>query len=285
MKLLENNKRKIINQYINGQSVFSLAKTYKVSTWSIKNFLDKNHIKTRTIADLKIKFNEAFFFEETPETYYFWGFMLGDGCLINHKQGHRYITISLKKEDECILQQFCRWLSIDKKHIKYGATYCRLEIYGNFFKDNDFSKYGLIPRKTYNPSKLDIPEKYVKPFILGLIDADGSISFNKKRKAKYVSDNVKKRKKRKQLLNMHIEGHSLQLVGHPLNMHWVIKQLQKIGFDGNINSQLVKGKWKRIRIQKKDDILKLANLLELKEYYHMCLSRKWSSLYKQIIAQ
>jgi hypothetical protein len=262
MKLLENNKIKIINQYMDGQSIASLAREYNVNQWSIKNLFIKNNIKIRTLADLKIKFNENFFFDEKEETYYFWGFMLGDGCLITHKQGHKYITISIKNIDECILLNFCKWLKIDSSHIKHGVNnyktqYSRLELYGNFFKQ-DFSKYGLVSNKTYNPVIPQLEGELVKPFLLGLIDADGSVFWNKKE-------------------------HSVQLVGHPLVMDWVINQLRKLGFDGNINEQLVKNKWKRIRIQRKEDILQVVKYLNLKQYYHICLPRKWYSLYEFII--
>lgn len=274
MKLLEINKIKIISDYEGGQSVASLAREYDVNPWSIKNLLIKNDVKTRTPADLKIKFDEDFFFANTPETYYFWGFMLGDGCLIQHKQGHRYITITLKENDECVLQQFCEWLSMDKIHIKHGVSnsktqWSRLEVYGTFFKQ-DFSKFGLVPNKTYEPVLPQLESKLVKPFILGLIDADGSVAWHKS-----MTNNKFPHRKQQ-------HEYSLQLVGHPIIMDWVKQQLRIIGYTGNINEQIVKNKWKRIRIQKKKDIIDLANCLNLKEYHQLCLPRKWHALYQNI---
>ena len=267
MKLMEDNKTKIILEYNNGLSIAKLAKIYDVSQWSIKNLLDKNNIKTRTLEDLKIKFNESFFFAESPETYYFWGFMLGDGCLITHKQGHKYITISLKNTDKCILLQFCNWLNIDPIHIKTGINNCktnyvRLEIYGKFFQEHDFSKYGLVSNKTNNPSKLDIPKEYVKPFLIGFIDADGSIAFNtEKKNGKYIS-----------------KEYNFSIVGHPYNIDWFISQINQMDFTGNINYQIIKNKWKRARIQKKKDIIDLSKILEIEKYYPICLKRKWINL-------
>jgi len=275
MKLMDENKSQIISQYNSGISMAKLAKMYGVNSWSIKNLLIKNNIKIRNFNDTKIKFDESFFFADTPETYYFWGFMLGDGCLISHKQGHKYITITLKENDESILQKFCEWLSIDPVHIKHGVNnfktkWSRLEVYGNFFKENDFSKFGLVSKKTYNPSKLEIPKEFIRPFLLGLIDADGSIAWNK------PLTNNKFPNRKQQFEN------SIQLVGHPYNMDWVIDKFREIGFTGNINHQMVKGKWKRIRIQRKSDIVDLTNCLRLKEHYHLCLIRKWQSLYQDI---
>jgi hypothetical protein len=266
MKLSENQKNIIITDYIAGKSTLALSKNYGVSQWSIKKILDKNDIKTRTLADLKIKFDENFFFANTPETYYFWGFMLGDGSLIQHKQGHRYISISIEKCDEAILHNFCRWLSIDIAHIKHGTNNCgteysRLEVYGTFFKQ-DFSKFGLVPNKTYYPSKLEIPKEYIQPFLLGLIDADGNVAFDTNRKnGKYIS-----------------KEYNLSVVGHSYNMNWCIDQIRSLGFNGNINEK-TEDTWKRIRVQRKEDIIDLSKLLEVKKYYPICLERKWNTLY------
>ena len=200
--------------------------------------------------------------------------MLGDGCLIQHKQGHRYITITVKEDDESILRQFCEWLHLDPTHIKhgtnnYGTKYSRLDAYGNFFK-NDFSQFGLVPKKTYNPVIPNIPDGYFRPFLLGLIDADGSVAWRKATTNNKFPD-------RKQQYEQYI-----QLVGHPLIMDWTKQQLNDIEYSCNINEQIVKGKWKRIRIQRKEDILQLASCLQLDQYYHLCLSRKWESLHEAI---
>jgi len=215
--------------------------------------------------------NINFFSEEKPETYYFWGFILGDGSLITHKQGHRYLSISLKETDRSVLERFCQWLNLSQQKIKrgtnnYQTNYVRLEVYGNLFKQ-DFTKYGLVSNKTYQPIVPQLDGELVKPFILGLIDADGSVAWKKP-----LTNNKHPHRK------VQYE-HSIQLVGHPLIMDWVIGQLRLLGFRGQINHQLVKNKWKRIRIQRKLDIIELAQILNLTKYYHLCLERKWKDLY------
>lgn len=280
MKILEDNKNILISDYIAGKTASKLAKEYNVSSWSITNFLKENNIKIRSIQDLKIKFDENFFFRECHKTYYFWGFILGDGCLITHKQGHKYITISLKDTDKCILLNFCKYIKINKSHIKtYSSNklhpdfkYVRLEFYGNFFK-SDFSKFGIVSNKTYNPVIPNISTEFIKSFLLGLIDADGSVAWKKPR-----TNNIYPNRKTS-------FEHSISLVGHPLIMNWVINQFRLLGFNGNINTQMVKGKWKRIRIQRKNDVFNLAKILELEKYYNLCLKRKWENLYKEIKSQ
>ena len=60
-------------------------------------------------------------------------------------------------------------------------------------------------------------------------------------------------------------------------MDWVIESIKKLGFTGNINSQIINGKWKRLRIQRKQDIINLITILEINNYYPLCLERKWKN--------
>lgn len=212
----------------------------------------------------KTKFSEKFFSRRNAKTYYFYGFMLGDGSLIYHKQGHKYLTLTLDVRDENILHKFCEWTEKSTTNIKKyrnGKT-VRLDYYGTKLFSKNYSKFGLVPNKTNNPTLPQIEEKFLRPFLIGLIDADGSISFDTPRKN---LDRISKE-------------YNFNIVGHPLIMNWFVDQIQKLGFTGKINSQIIKGKWKRIRIQRKNDILQLAKILRLNKYYHLCLERKWKNL-------
>ncbi len=209
-------------------------------------------------------FDKNFFFNEDDLTYYFYGFMLGDGCLITHKQGHKYITITLNAKDQCILHNICKWTKRDLSSIKYykNNTLCRLEYYGNFFKENNFSKYGLVSNKTYNPIIPNISQKYLAPFLIGLIDADGSISFNTERKN----------------LGRISKEYNFNIVGNIIIMDWFVDKIHELGFTGHINSQLIKKDFKRIRIQRKNDILQLSKILSINNYRNIYLKRKWENL-------
>ena len=45
---------------------------------------------------------------------------------------------------------------------------------------NDLAKYNIIPKKTYSVTNLPntIPQQYIKDFLRGMVDGDGSISFD-----------------------------------------------------------------------------------------------------------
>jgi len=261
MQLLENNKNKILNDYNSGVTLTKLSVEYNVSRWSIKQFLIKNKIKVRDPSSFRIKYNENFFTKKSDNLYYFWGFVLGDGSLISNRN-NKIITISLNIKDVCILQNFCDWLNIDYSNIKYyqNNTVCRLNIYSKRIDKNLF-KYGIVPNKTYNPVKPIIPKKYIKPFLLGLLDADGHINFT---------------------LNKHYD---IDIVGNNLIMNWYEQQIKNLGFKGSIKYFFPKNKWKRIRVRRKQDVIDLAKILNINKYYSILLERKWKNIYNYIKSQ
>lgn len=266
MQHLVNNKAEIILNYKNGTSMQQLAKDFNVSTWSIKKFLIDNNIKTRTLNDLRVKYNEAFFQTPSPELYYFWGFNLGDGSLTK-REGDKYLTITLDKKDLSILQTFCKWLQISEDNIKYyrNNELVRLNIYSDYMKQ-DLSHLGIVPNKTYNPSIPQVPEKYIKPFLIGFIDADGSIAFGKKYKGdKFIRNE-----------------NTLHIVNNHEIINWFVEQLKLIGFNGNINFQIKNEHTKRARIQRKEDVINLFKLLEPNNYQDFILKRKWDKVISQL---
>ena len=261
MQVLENNKNKIITDYNNGSNTEELSKEYNVSRWSIKNILLKNNIKIRSNVDMRIIYNENFFIKESDELYYFWGFVLGDGSLVSNGK-RKWITISLNIKDVEILQRFCKWLNLSENNIKYyrNNTVCRLNIYSKYFY-KDLSQFGIVHRKTYNPVIPQIPNEYIKPFLLGLIDADGHISFNRGK------------------------PQEIDVVGHPIIMDWYEKQIRNIGYTGHIGYFYPKNIWKRIRVRRKADVINLIKVLDIKNYYHILLKRKWSNIQNYLLGK
>ena len=282
LKYLEQFSKELIKDYNDGVAAKKLGKRYDVDGKTIALFLDQHNIKRRKFDPSLFEYDEKFFIKDTPEKYYFFGFMLGDGCLSTNGT-NKYFTITLNKDDKCILLQFCKWLNFKKKNIKTYTnklgTYVRLNLAGNFIHDGDFSKYGLVKNKTYDAVIPDIPKKYIAPFLLGLIDADGTVAWKKKEK------NICARKGWQY-------NHYIYLCGNKLLMDWAIDQLRSMGFKGNINAKLKAGASKEkskkdfifecFRIQRKQDILDLANLLNIKKFFPILLKRKWKSLYTEI---
>jgi hypothetical protein len=219
--------------------------------------LRKNSIEMRPYGK-RMKYNENFFTNDSDELYYFWGFILGDGHLyVKHKRN--ILSITIQQSDVSILENFCKWLKIANSNIKHykqpnGRTYDRFCIYSNYL-NNDLSKYGIVLRKTYNPTLPDIPTQYIKPFILGLLDADGHMNFPPNKTGK--------------------NNFGIELVGHPLIMDWYMSKLTAIGYSGYATYQYPKNVWKRVRIRRKENVLELIKLLEVDKYFPLLLDRKW----------
>lgn len=250
------NAKDIIEKYISEKlSLKEIGDFYKVNRSVIKKILLKNNIVLRKFTNKTQKnINLDFFNTESDELYYFWGFILGDGSLMGSG-----LTISLNHNDNSILKMFCKWLNIQDDNIKYyksstrkDGDICKLIIY---YKNNNFIKYGICERKTYNPIIPDIPEKYIRPFLLGLLDADGHITFSKK------------------------ENYNICIVGNLTLMDWYETQIRLLGFKGDIKHQTSKNNnWKRIRVRRKQDVIDLAKILEIKKYEKIVLNRKWKNI-------
>jgi len=117
------------------------------------------------------------FYEETPKKYYWLGFIYADGGVTN-KYGLR---VGLSIKDINHLKKLQKFVGINRK----GKFY-KLSIYKNKYTSCNLSfgnkklvkyleKYSIIPRKTFNVFPKNIPEKFMKYWILGYFDGDGSI--------------------------------------------------------------------------------------------------------------
>lgn len=165
-------------------SLRQIAKQFDTSHGVIKKHLIKNGY---SYAERKYSLNEDYFNKlDDPQKLYFLGWIYSDGCVFNYEsKGHRGLAFKLQKKDSYILEYFKRLLQAEHP-IRYkkttsgyliGSEYAQITI-GSSKIYNDLLKYGLMPRKTF---LLNYPHHIVtdhRPFILGIFDGDGGISFN-----------------------------------------------------------------------------------------------------------
>lgn len=169
-------------------SLRQIAKQYNTSHGVIKKHLTKHGY---SYAKRKYSLNEDYFNElNDPQKLYFLGWIYSDGCVFNHPdKRHKGLSFKLQKKDSYILEYFKKLLQAEHP-IKYerttsgyciGSEYAQITI-GSSKIYNVLLKYGLMPRKTF---LLKYPHHIVtdhRPFILGVFDGDGGISFNPVRK-------------------------------------------------------------------------------------------------------
>lgn len=257
---------KIIQLYSDIGIVAKVSRETGLHHTAITRILKENNIpitrKHHTI-------NKQFLLTDSPAKYYFFGFALGDGNLYLRKNQATF-TITLKGEDYPTLEKFCNYLQYPITRIRNGVAkhqngespIVSLGITNQLWK-TDFSQLGLVPQKSHNPSALSVPNQFIKPFLLGFIDADGTIQYKNKQQRKSGINTFSR----------------FSLVGHPYNIDWVRNNLISLGFDQPIGEYVEKSGWKRIYLSSAKNLMKLGKCLEIETYYSLCLERKWYDLY------
>lgn len=141
---------------------------------------EKNNAICKSCASKKRakRFNNlSVLLEETPETYYWIGFLLADGHFDNGKR----IVVGLAEHDRDHLEKFAKYIgykgtiSLVKKG-PYSAV--RLSAMDTEVVGKLCEKFDIKSNKTYNPpeSLSWIPEDLFLCLMAGLIDGDGNIS-------------------------------------------------------------------------------------------------------------
>lgn len=128
----------------------------------------------------RLAVNENYFKKWSPDMAYILGFILADGCIV--KGTYEGYSDSLKfgvnKRDVDVLEKIKRALDSKHKISEHGDSvhFC---ITNQRIVD-DLKKLKIKYRKSLKENIPYVPHKYTKDFIRGIIDGDGSISFDKR---------------------------------------------------------------------------------------------------------
>lgn len=170
---------RMIKDLINeGKSIYFISKQFNVTHKVISRVLKENNISIKD-GRKKHYFNENYFEKiDTAEKAYWLGFILADGY---NNENRGVIAIDLNSIDEHHLEKFVDAIEGDynmikhKKHSITGNIMSSLTINSRKMS-NDLVKLNIRQRKSCNehiPSNL--PKKYIRDFIRGIIDGDGHI--------------------------------------------------------------------------------------------------------------
>lgn len=154
----------------------------------ISKLLKSRNIPLRKAGNYNQKYSikHDSFSNYTPESVYWAGFIAGDGCVYSHGLADRnvnnYLNVSLEIKDRPHLERLQDFLEYDgviydKKNNKASS----LTVNSIQICEDLLDKYNISNNKTYDyiPPEY-IPKHLVKYFILGLIDADGSVLRHKR---------------------------------------------------------------------------------------------------------
>lgn len=125
------------------------------------------------------KANSDFFKTWSKDMAYILGFIVTDGCLVEHKNGYNALNITNKNKG--ILEIMLKAMNSNHKvsvkprggnsDRKYFQIQIRdRSIYG------DLLKLGLMPRKSKKIRMPEVPTEFLGDFIRGCFDGDGSIN-------------------------------------------------------------------------------------------------------------
>lgn len=132
--------------------------------------------------------NENYFKTVSPEMFYILGFISADGSVSwDTIKGYYSLTITAAKKDGDHLEKIRSLLKSSKPLLYSETTESYRLIINNKQICRDLMKFGIIPRKSLVMKFPDLPDKYLKDFIRGYIDGDGSLQYFKRPRSPYFS--------------------------------------------------------------------------------------------------
>lgn len=177
-----------------GETLTFISQIYHCRTEAIKAVLTKYQIKIKTKGQSKNRLLKEDYFKiiDCEEKAYWLGMLFSDGSVVLDSTGKRHpqISLQLKISDKELIEKFrqelCAGGKITYDKRKGKETACLR--FRNKTMAEDLSKYGIIPQKTYLTKHLpDISKEFLKDFLRGLLDGDGSI-YQETKSQKYRVD-------------------------------------------------------------------------------------------------
>ena len=126
--------------------------------------------------------------DETPESYYWIGFLLADG---NFRDGRINFTLSIRDKEQLI--KFAKFINYQGK-IRETSIYATISSMHKEIVNKLCETFDIKENKTYNPpfTILNHNEKLLKYLFIGFIDGDGNIERQYKRKDCFIRIKVHK---------------------------------------------------------------------------------------------
>jgi len=128
----------------------------------------------REIRDGKYYVNKDFFKTWTSEMAYVFGWFCSDG---NVAYAQNLCSIHLNSKDKEVLYKIRHVMKSNHSITEHSGS-CQLRIYNKILRNN-LIHLGCPPRKSLTLEFPEVPAKYLRHFVRGFFEGDGSIHFNK----------------------------------------------------------------------------------------------------------
>lgn len=174
------------------KSLEDVARLYGVSRVAVWNYCRAIRLTRRDRSEARLEaqkkgkvpqnylyIDDKFFSVWNPEMSYILGLLITDGCLSRPKKGSYRIILCLN--DKELLEKVAKVMG--SKHtiaLSKHQEGLYILIFGRRRLVEDLMILGMKPRKSLNVKFPDVPKAYLRDFIRGVFDGDGSVFFEKK---------------------------------------------------------------------------------------------------------
>jgi len=130
--------------------------------------------------------NEDFFKIWNHDMAYILGFIFADGNISwNPEKSYRALTITAAEKDKNHLEKIRLLIKSTKNLFYSSSTNSYRLIVNNKEICRNLMAFGVTPRKSLSVKFPEIPKKYLKHFLRGVIDGDGNVRYVKRKRSPY----------------------------------------------------------------------------------------------------
>lgn len=174
----------ICKSYLEGESLKSLVKKHHIPIERVKKILAESEVNLRSAFESRAKYQfdcQKFRCIDSPSAAYWLGFLMADGYVfVNEDKPEYRLCLDLQYLDVSHVELFRSFMRSEHpiKKVVYddGRESARITFHS---KDLliDLSRYGIVPRKTFDMTFPEMDAVLISHFIRGYFDGDGHWHF------------------------------------------------------------------------------------------------------------
>lgn len=184
-KYMYTNKEWLIEQFEKYKTPSKVADETGYPRTCISRYAKEYNIRENLFTRNKTNYVNKDYFKiiDSSEKAYFLGFIMADGNMYKRKNGRLSFTLKVKSTDCDIVYRLANAIEFDVSKVKTRERYRKetltigteIKVHNQEFCDN-LVNLGVVPRKGGAEKLSDkIPREFIKDFIRGFWDGDGSV--------------------------------------------------------------------------------------------------------------